>query len=370
LLENNTPAVAMDDLTAYYERKLAARDKTIDVLKRRIAREAMHSHATPFAILEQNVGLEKVVARKTLELENERHALEKALTELRLTQAQLLQAQKMESIGQLAAGIAHEINTPTQYVADNVGFVKTATVSLLNLLDSALMLAEVAREKMADEPIVAQFDAELKRTKLAFLRSQIPSAIDESLEGLTRIAKIVSAMKEFSHPSKGEKEFINVSEVINTTITVARNEWKYVAELDTDFEDDLPQLPCLRDMIAQAILNLVVNAAHAIADTIQEGVREKGHILVSAVRKGEYIEIRVKDDGSGIPAGIRGRIFDPFFTTKAVGKGTGQGLAIVYSTVVDKHNGQIRCESEEGVGTTFIMQLPIHCHKEENSACK
>ncbi|MCO7260348.1 sensor histidine kinase [Dickeya zeae] len=355
---------------AEYERKLAARDKTIDVLKRRIAQEARHSHATPFAILEQNVGLEKVVARKTLELENERQELEKTLTELRFTQAQLLQAQKMESIGQLAAGIAHEINTPTQYVCDNVGFVKTATISLLSLLDSALALAETAREKMTEDPAVVAFDATLKRTKVEFLRRQIPSALDESLEGLGHIAKIVAAMKEFSHPSHNEKEMVDMREIINTTVTVARNEWKYVAELETRFEEDLPQLPCLRDMISQAILNLVVNAAHAIADTIQEGVREKGHIILSVARNGEHMEIRIKDDGSGIPAGIRDRIFDPFFTTKAVGKGTGQGLAIVYSTVVDKHDGRIRCESQEGVGTTFILQLPLHCHKEDCPACK
>lgn len=355
---------------ADYERKLAARDKTIDVLKRRIAQEARHINATPFGIMELNMGLEKVVALKTQELENERRELEKAFTELRLTQAQLLQAQKMESIGQLAAGIAHEINTPTQYVCDNVGFVKTATVSLISLLDSALALADAARGKMAEEPIVAEFDAVLKRTKVDFLRRQIPSALDESLEGLGHIAKIVGAMKEFSHPSQNKKELVDVRDVINTTVTVARNEWKYVAELETQFEDGLPQLPCLRDMIGQAILNLVVNAAHAIADTIQEGVKEKGRIIVSVVQNGEYIEIRVIDNGSGIPEGIRDRIFDPFFTTKAVGKGTGQGLAIVYSTVVDKHDGLVHCESQEGVGTTFILQLPLHCDKEESPACK
>ncbi|MEA9389878.1 ATP-binding protein [Acerihabitans sp. TG2] len=360
----------LETSAAEYERKLAARDKTIEVLKRRIAQEARPGNATPFAILEQNMGLEKVVARKTLELQNERHELEKALAELRLTQAQLLQAQKMESIGQLAAGIAHEINTPTQYVCDNVGFVKTATVALITLLDAALALAEVARGKMAAEPVVAEFDAVIKRTKVEFLRHQIPSALDESLEGLGHIAKIVGAMKEFSHPAQSEKEWVDVREVINTTVTVARNEWKYVAELETHFEDNLPQLPCLRDILGQVILNLVVNAAHAIADTIKEGVKEKGRIIVSAAQNGAYMEIRVEDDGGGIPVGIRDRIFEPFFTTKAVGKGTGQGLAIVYSTVVDKHDGQIRCESQEGVGTTFIMQLPLHCDKEEEPACK
>ncbi|NUL36919.1 sensor histidine kinase [Kosakonia sacchari] len=364
--EASTPPLSPAD----YERKLAARDKTIDVLKRRIAQEARHSHATPFAILEQNVGLEKVVARKTRELENERHELEKALAELRLAQTQLLQAQKMESIGQLAAGIAHEINTPTQYVADNVGFIKGATDSLLKLLNAALALADVAREKMADEPVIVEFDTTLKRTKIDFLRRQIPGALDESLEGLEHIARIVAAMKEFSHPSKNVKERIDVRDVINTTVTVARNEWKYVAELETNIADNLPQLPCLRDMVGQAILNLVVNAAHAIADTLQEGVKEKGRIVISALQNGDYLEIRVEDDGSGIPAAIRERIFDPFFTTKAVGKGTGQGLAIVYSTVVDKHNGKIRCESAEGVGSTFILQFPLNCRNEDEPACK
>lgn len=344
---------------ADYERKLAARDKTIEVLKRRVAQEARHLHSTPFAILELNVGLEKVVARKTLELENERHELQKALAELKLTQAQLLQAQKMESIGQLAAGIAHEINTPTQYVSDNVGFIKTASTSLLKLLDMATALAEATREKMADEPALEAFDDVFKRTKVDFLRRQIPSALDESLEGLRHISRIVVAMKEFSHPSLNEKEWVDIREIINTTVTVARNEWKYVADLDTQFADDLPQLFCLRDMISQAILNLLVNAAHAIADTLQEGVKEKGHIVVSAAINGGALEIRVRDNGSGIPAAIRDRIFDPFFTTKAVGKGTGQGLAIVYATVVGKHEGQIRCESEVGVGSTFIIQLPL-----------
>ncbi|QOV66702.1 sensor histidine kinase [Citrobacter sp. BDA59-3] len=349
---------------ADYERKLLARDKTIDVLKRRIAQEARHSHTTPFAILEQNIGLEKVVARKTMELENERRELEKALSELRLAQAQLLQAQKMESIGQLAAGIAHEINTPTQYVSDNVGFVKTAHATLTKVLDAALAVVDVAREKLDNEPTIEAFDTVLKRARIDFLRSQIPSALDESLEGLEHIAKIVAAMKEFSHPSQNEKESVDIREVIRTTVTVARNEWKYVADLETHFGDDLPLLPCLRDMVGQAILNLVVNAAHAIADTLQKGVKEKGRIVISAEQNGDFMEIRVQDDGSGIPAGILDRIFDPFFTTKAVGKGTGQGLAIVYSTVIDKHMGHIRCESEEGVGSTFILQFPLHSRKE------
>lgn len=356
-------AVATLSLTDY-QRKLVARDKTIEVLKRRIAQESRHSQMTPFAILEQNVGLERVVARKTIELENERHELQKALAELRLTQAQLLQAQKMESIGQLAAGIAHEINTPTQYVSDNVGFVKTANRSLLNLLDAAIAMAAVMREKMAEEPTLAAFDTLLKSSKIEFLRRQIPQSLDESLDGLGHISRIVAAMKEFSHPSQNKKEYVDIRDIINTTVTVARNEWKYVAELETRFASDLPLLPCLRDMVGQAMLNLIVNAAHAIADSLQTREQEKGHIVVSAEQVGDMMEIRVADDGTGIPEAIRERIFDPFFTTKAVGKGTGQGLAIAYSTVVDKHNGQILCESKPGSGATFIMRFPLVTQQE------
>jgi signal transduction histidine kinase len=342
-----------------YERKLAARDKTIDVLKRRLMQEAGAEDATPFAVLAENYSLNQIVVRKTAELEAERHELEKTLHDLRQTQAQLLQAQKLESIGQLAAGIAHEINTPTQYVADNLGFIKTAANGLLDLLDAALTAATAARGAGVDEALFAELDAALKRTKVDYLRRQIPCALDESIEGLQHIVGIVSAMKEFSHPSRGEKEAVDIREVIRTTITVARNEWKYVAEVDTRFADDLPPVPCLRDMIGQAILNLVVNAAHAIEGTLQQGAREKGHIMISAGCVGGHVEIRVSDDGGGIPVGIRDRIFDPFFTTKPVGKGTGQGLSMAYATVVDKHNGRLFFETDPGHGTSFCIHLPL-----------
>ncbi len=373
LLATGTPGEderATESVVAELARKLTARDKTIAALKKRLMQESAREQNSPFAVLEQNVALQHVVDRKTLELETERAELRKALKELSLAQAQLLQAQKLESIGQLAAGVAHEINTPTQYVADNVGFVKTASASLFNLLDKALAAVDAARPLAADEAAFAELDALLKRTKVDFLRNQVPGALDESLEGLGHVAKIVSALKEFSHPSNDEKETADIREIIDTAITVARNEWKYVADIDTRFDDNLPDVPCLRDMIGQVILNLVVNAAHAITDTLQEGVRNKGRIEVAATRAGDCVEIRVRDDGGGIPAGIRDRIFDPFFTTKPVGKGTGQGLAIVYSTIVDKHQGEVLCESEEGVGTCFILRFPIQAPGGEEAPCK
>lgn len=342
-----------------YPRLLAARDKTIAVLKRRLMQEAQRDHDSPFAILAQNISLEQVVGRKTAELERERQELKTALESLRLAQAQLVQAQKMESIGQLAAGIAHEINTPTQYVSSNLDFIKSAATVLLDLVDKAAAACARLPSELAALPEFEALGKDVGGRRVEFIRRQIPEALDQSLEGLRHIASIVAALKQFSHPSSGELEAVNILDVINTTATVARNEWKYVAELEVRPIGTLPQVPCIRDLVGQALLNLIVNAAHAIADTLQAGVKEKGRIVITAERVGRYMELRVTDDGTGVPEEIRGRIFDPFFTTKPVGKGTGQGLALVYATIVDKHRGGIFCESVTGQGTTFVVRLPL-----------
>jgi signal transduction histidine kinase len=184
-------------------------------------------------------------------------------------------------------------------------------------------------------------------------------AIQQSLEGLERVATIVGAMKEFSHPGGEDKVAINLNKAIESTITVARNEWKYVAEVVTDFDPDLPVIPCLAGEINQVILNLVVNAAHAIGEVVKEGDGPKGIITISTRHVHPWAEIRVQDTGPGIPEDIRERIFNPFFTTKDIGAGTGQGLAITHAVVVEKHSGTITLETEVGRGTTFIVRLPI-----------
>ena len=189
----------------------------------------------------------------------------------------------------------------------------------------------------------------------------MPQAIRQSLEGTERVAKIVRAMKEFSHPGVEEKTAIDLNRAIESTVTVSRNEWKYVAEVVTDLDPDLPLVRCLPGDLNQAVLNLVVNAAHAIEKRreVERNVDQLGHIAVSTRRVGDQVELRVADDGTGIPADVLPRIFDPFFTTKPVGKGTGQGLAITYSVVVEKHGGTIDVETESGRGTTFILRLPL-----------
>jgi two-component system, NtrC family, sensor kinase len=202
-------------------------------------------------------------------------------------------------------------------------------------------------------------DELLAVSKLDYLLQQIPRAIQQSLEGMGQVSSIVKAMKEFSHPSGGEKQPMDLHEVIESTSLVARNEWKYVADLELDFDWSLPPVPILRNEISQVFLNLIVNAAHAIAAATPDGVSEKGKITIGTRAVAAGVEIRVTDSGQGIPQAIQGRIFEPFFTTKEVGKGTGQGLAIAYSVVVEKHHGTIAFESEEGRGTVFILTLPL-----------
>ena len=274
-------------------------------------------------------------------------------------QAELAHAQKLESVGQLAAGIAHEINTPTQYVGDNTRFLKDAFGDISTVLDGFEKLLQACKDGTVDEQLVAEVEATFKQADVEYLKEEIPQAIDQSLNGVERVANIVRAMKEFSHPGGKEKSLVNLTEAIETTITVARNEWKYVAEMVTDFDPELPEVSCLPGELNQVFLNLIVNAAHAIGDALSDDGTERGTITVGTRRDGEWAEIIVRDTGTGIPEDVRARIFDPFFTTKEVGKGTGQGLAIARSVVVDKHGGTIDCETEQGEGATFIVRLPI-----------
>jgi signal transduction histidine kinase len=192
---------------------------------------------------------------------------------------------------------------------------------------------------------------------LEFITAEVPRAIDQSLDGARRVAKIVRAMKEFSHPDSAEKTATDINKAIESTITVARNEWKYVSEVVKEFDASLPAVVCYPGDINQVVLNLIVNAAHAIKDQVKEG--EKGQITVRTQNQGELVQISVTDTGSGIPEAIRNRVFDPFFTTKEVGKGTGQGLALAYTVVVKKHGGKIWFETEVGKGTTFFLTLPV-----------
>ena len=266
----------------------------------------------------------------------------------------LLQAQKMESLGTLSGGIAHEINTPVQYVGDNVRFMQDAFSDLGSVLQKYKDLVEAANAGGILKESVAEVEDAVEAADLGYLLEEIPTSIEQSLEGVGRISEIVQAIKEFSHPDAKEKTVIDINHAIGTTITVTRNQWKYVAELETDFDAELPQVPCLPGEFNQVILNLIVNAAHAIEDT-----GGKGRIVVATRRTGDWAEIRVSDTGVGVPQEIQEKVFDPFFTTKEPGKGSGQGLAISHSIIVKKHGGTISLDSVVGEGTTFIVRLPL-----------
>lgn len=286
-------------------------------------------------------------------------AVKRDVSQQRAMEKQLRQAQKLESIGQLAAGIAHEINTPIQYVGDNIRFLQTAFDDMLGLVTSLKTRVGELPDELRDqlchwlEELAAEAD-------LDYLTEEVPSAIDQSLEGVERVATIVRAMKEFSHPGGDEKVMLDLNSAISNTITVARNEWKYVADLVTDFDPDLPQVPCMAGELNQVWLNLIVNAAHAIGERRnREGMERKGSIEIRTRHDGEWVEVSLADTGGGIPVEIREKIFDPFFTTKEVGKGTGQGLSIAHSVIVEKHKGTIAFSSEPGVGTVFTVRLPL-----------
>ena len=274
-------------------------------------------------------------------------------------EVQLRQAQKLEAIGQLAAGIAHEINTPTQYVSDNTHFVQEAVSDIFKLLSlQQQFISGLDLQGGELDELLARINEMADEIDIDYLKDEIPVAIGQSMDGLQRISKIVHAMKEFSHPGADEKTPTDINSAIQTTIDVSRNEWKYIAELVTDLDPGLPLVELLPNEFNQVILNLIVNAAHAIQGVLSEE-REKGEIHITTHSDEEWVEIRVSDNGTGMPVEIRNRIFDPFFTTKEVGKGTGQGLAITWSVIVDKHGGSIAVESEEGEGSAFIVRLPI-----------
>jgi len=340
------------------ERKLRAKEKTIRVLIQRIEDSSTTDHSA-FWVLEQNITLEKMVAKRTAEINAQKEQLGQALAQLRGAQAKLIQAQKLEAIGQLAAGIAHEVNTPTQYVSDNTTFAQKGVAGLISALEAAMAVVRAAKEGPVDADLIAGADAAFAKAKVPYLIKQLPRALEQSRDGLGRIASIVQAMKEFSHPSGSEKKPVNLREAIETTIAVARNEWKYVAEVELDMAPELPLVPALRNEFNQVILNLVVNAAHAIGESTAGGARGKGKIRIVGRIVGEQVEIRISDNGAGIPEAARAKVFEPFFTTKEVGKGTGQGLAIAYSVIVDKHQGSIAFETEVNRGTTFIICLPL-----------
>ncbi len=283
--------------------------------------------------------------------------LEKRVRELATAQAQLVQVEKLQAVGQLAAGIAHEINTPIQYVGDGVHFLKEAFEGYRRLVRQYRRALEVLEKGGGHEALVSEIRETEEDADLSYLDASLPGSFESCLDGIARISTIVRAMKEFAHPDQREQASADLNRALQTTLAIAKNEYKYVADVTTEF-GDLPPVSCHAGDLNQVFLNLIVNAAHAIGDVVgQSGT--KGTIRISTLTEGDMVRIDIADTGSGIPESIRRRIFDPFFTTKEVGKGTGQGLPIARDIVVAKHRGSLTFETEVGKGTTFTIRLPI-----------
>jgi signal transduction histidine kinase len=274
-------------------------------------------------------------------------------------QAEFLQARKLEGIGRLAAGVAHEINTPTQYVNDNVHFLRDAYKTISDLLHESARIAACAKAGGSIDRELAVLNEKLVAANLEGLDDELGLAIEQTIEGLDRITTIVGALNEFLHPGADEKIAVDLNHVIENAIAVCRNEWRYVAEVELNLRHDLPAVCCYLGEFSQVIVNIVTNAAHAIAEKLETEPDSQGKITVLTEHDGEWVEVRISDTGVGMEPEVQEQIFDSFFTTKEVGKGTGQGLAIAQSVLVDRHHGTIDVVSELGRGSTFIVRVPL-----------
>jgi PAS domain S-box-containing protein len=280
-------------------------------------------------------------------LQGEVSARERLEKELRL-------AQKLEGIGQLAAGVAHEINTPMQYVGDNIAFLVRAFGKMAEHIAASHAIVSGERASSLEEARAA-LEASEAKLKLKFLLESSPKALHDAKSGIDHVSSIVRALKSFAHVDDDEKAPGDINQAIRDTLVVAQNEYKSVAEAATDL-GAIPLVSCFLGRMNQVFLNLIVNAGHAIADAKPEG---GGKIHVASRVEGPSVVVTVADNGAGIPERIQHKVFDQFFTTKPVGKGTGQGLSLARSIVVDAHGGTLSFESKAGHGTVFTVRLPI-----------
>jgi signal transduction histidine kinase len=269
-------------------------------------------------------------------------------------------SRNLEALGELTAGVAHEINTPMQYIGDNTAFLDVTVRRLLELTSSFERLLDACRGgQLPSEQMLSQCERELAQRRVCFLRSQAPAAIEQTIEGIDQVRSIVQALKEFSHPGEDVPVPVDINRLVQMASTVTRNAWRYAAELDLELCQPPPIVNGYPQELGQVLINLIVNAAHAIEERAAgETDRRLGKITIRTRASADDVEIEVSDDGAGIPEAVRDRIMNPFFTTKPAGKGTGQGLPLAQRVIVERHRGRLSFETEVGVGTTFHIVLP------------
>lgn len=318
-------------------------------------------------LLDLNENLEEKVALRTREIEKAQSeireqaekllesnsSLEHEILERQKFEVELRHAQKLETVGQMAAGIAHEINTPIQFVGNSLVFLNNAFSNLKTVATVSQSCLEALKD---DQEAHETLQKALENVDIEYLADRVPKALDRAINGLERVSNIVNAMNEFSHRDQREMSIADLNSAVESTLVVAAHEYKYSATLNTELQE-LPPVHCHIGNINQVLLNLIINATHAIIDQHGSSASD-GMITVKSWVEGENVVVSVTDNGSGIPEPIQNRIFDPFFTTKEIGKGTGQGLSISHKIVVENHGGQLHFDTEQGVGTTFYLTLP------------
>jgi len=315
-------------------------------------RRSDKSYATIRTELRQAVTTEgRLLLRGTSSDITKQHALE----------VELRQAQKLESVGRLASGVAHELNTPVQYISDSVHFIQDSLADLARLLEGYRQFEQAAASGAQPPAQLQAMALALAQTRrdsdLDYLLENLPGAAGRSLEGLARVASIVRSLKEFAHADQKSMVAVDLNRAVENTLIIAMHEYKHVATVEKELSS-LPPVRCYPGEINQALLAILVNAAHAIESTVR-GTALKGLIRVETHREGDQVAISVTDSGGGIADSIRDRIFDPFFTTKEVGKGQGQGLAIARAVVQELHGGRLSFRTEVGRGSTFTIRIPI-----------
>lgn len=271
---------------------------------------------------------------------------------------ELRQASKLTALGELAAGVAHEINTPMQYIGDNTAFLEVTIKRLLDLAGSFERLLVHCKAGTPPRDAVLSCERELQRGRIAFMREQAPSAIEQTLAGIDQVRSIIQALKEFSHPGDEQRVSVDMNHLVKMAITVTRNAWRYHADLVLELTEELPLVLGYPQELGQVLINLIVNAAHAIEEkSAAEGHANPGRIVIRSAVDGDQVSVEIEDNGRGIPESIRDRIMTPFFTTKPAGKGTGQGLALARSVIVDRHGGSLSFSTTCGSGTVFHIHL-------------
>ena len=304
----------------------------------------------------------QALERQATELLESKNQLEHEMSERQRVEVELRHAQKLEAVGQMSAGIAHEINTPIQFVGDSLKFLNEAFSDLTKVATASKNCLSVLCSHPETIEVHDVLDEAIEHADIEYLDERVPKALERARIGVERVSDIVKAMKDFSHPDEREMTVADLNSAIESTLVVAANEYKYSATLKKELQE-IPSVLCHLGDINQVILNLVVNAAHAIIEFHGSSVDE-GLITIKSWSTGENVMISIADNGSGIPESVQERIFDPFFTTKEVGKGTGQGLSISHKIIVENHGGQLFFETEDDVGTTFYIKLPLDRFKQ------